>query len=200
MCHCALIFLKKDLCLLSLACLVILESWLFLSLPVCHFGSRGGSGGSGSGGNRASDSCPRGLGWLWAGGRGLGSRGLGWPWAGRPWAALFWVKCASVPAQSLEATHRRPADSRSRPTSVSSSCESQVKGSQALWPGPCVGDREGWALIRGLGRVPSVCRLPQHGHSSAPHRHGTEMASWLSSLCPFKPAMVGRVLLTTQRL
>lgn len=88
MCHCALVFLKKDLCLLSLACLVILESWLFPSLPVCHFGSRGGSGGSGSGGNRASDSWPRGLGRL----RAVAATGwvaAGWgPWAGQSWAGV----------------------------------------------------------------------------------------------------------------
>lgn len=143
---------------------------------------------------------------VWArvamGGCGQGQpRGPGWPWARvAMWAALFWVRCAHIPAQSLETANRCPARHRSTPTSVSSSCESQVKLSWALWPGPCVGDREAWALIRGLGRVPSICRLPCRGCSSAPCHHGTEVASWLSSLCPFKPAMVGRVLLTIQPL
>lgn len=153
---------------------------------------------------------PCGPGWPWvAVGRGsrVGRGGHGWLWAGAAawarvamWAALFWVRCAHIPAQSLETANRCPARHRSTPTSVSSSCESQVKLTWALWPGPCVGDREAWALIRGLGRVPSICRLPCRGCSSAPCRHGTEVASWLSSLCPFKPAMVGRVLLTIQPL
>lgn len=226
MCHCAAIFLKKDLSTLSgLPCYF---GKLAVPLIFCYFGSRGGSGGSASGGNRASGAsapCPMGRGSrvgrgsrgvaMGRGGHGVavgrgshvGRGGHGWLWAGAAawarvamWAALFWVRCAHIPAQSLETANRCPARSRSTPTSVSSSCESQVKLTWALWPGPCVGDREAWALIRGLGRVPSICRLPCRGCSSAPCRHGTEVASWLSSLCPFKPAMVGRVLLTIQPL
>lgn len=211
MCHCAAIFLKKDLSTLSgLPCYF---GKLAVPLIFCYFGSRGGSGVSASGSNRASGAsapCPVGRGsrvgrvghgWLWAGAASWARVAMGWPWARvAMWAALFWVRCAHIPAQSLETANRCPARHRSTPTSVSSSCESQVKLTWALWPGPCVGDREAWALIQGLGRVPSICRLPCRGCSSAPCRHGTEVASWLSSLCPFKPAMVGRVLLTIQPL